>query len=149
MTFASHRLSTQLTARNFLPVLVASGSAWAAGNAQQFGNYVRFGDLVFVTARIVMGDTTTFGTGNYTTTLPVAADVSGGELRTVGRAFFNNQGTNVQPGQIEVIADGTSATLTYDDGVNALLNVGAAAPFTWADTDVLVFQLVYQSRAVS
>ena len=137
------------TATNYTPVIVASGTAWAAGNATQFGNYLEWGDLVFLAARIKLGSTTTHGTGTYTTTLPVAADTSGGELRFQGVGVANDAGTKLWSVGCIIAADGTSMSLYYDDGLGALVNLGATAPFTFTTNDVITFTLVYQKTAVT
>lgn len=138
------------SAINFTPVVVASGTAWAAGNAEQYGNYAEFGDLVFVTGRIKMGSTTTHGTGAYTTTLPVAADTSIAELRMIGHAFFNDaDGAKLWSGIVQSQADGTSADLFHNDGTGGLVGLSETVPFTWATDDVLVYTMIYQKTAVT
>lgn len=55
----------------------SSGGAPAVGNGNLYADYFMIGDIVFYAIRLVIGTTTTFGTGTYTFSLPVDRDSSG------------------------------------------------------------------------
>jgi hypothetical protein len=61
----------------YTPVWSSNGTAPVLGNGTLTGKYSTVGNMVFVTINGVMGSTTTYGTGNYTWTLPVASASDG------------------------------------------------------------------------
>jgi hypothetical protein len=57
----------------YTPVWAATGTAISLGNGTVTGLYMQAGKLVWGTFFITSGTTTTYGTGNYSITLPVTA----------------------------------------------------------------------------
>jgi hypothetical protein len=51
---------------------IVAGTAPTLGNGSLTGKYARVGDFVYFTINLVMGSTTTFGSGGYTFSLPFA-----------------------------------------------------------------------------
>ena len=121
-----------LTGTAFVPTWSSTGSAPAIGNGTIAGTYWRIGKLIFFIESLILGSTSTVGTGTYTFTIP-------GVAANVGAVAFG-------------VAVDASAALTY--GVNCVLsdtthlvpyptNVAGSAgitptvPFTWTTSDAL------------
>lgn len=125
---------------SYTPTWTATGSNPAIGNGTITGKYISLGGkCVVFGVRIVMGSTTTFGTGNYVVTLPLTADTN-------------------YAGAMLVLAADTSAVTNYNGRAFALstttmslITTDAAAaapytptvPFTFANTDVIGIFGVY------
>src|SRR5688500_12750202 len=56
----------------YTPTWASSGTQPAIGNGTLAGRYASVGKIVYVKLRLVAGSTTTFGTGDWTFSLPVA-----------------------------------------------------------------------------
>lgn len=112
------------------------------GNGVLTGRYLRLGKTIICTIVMQMGSTTTYGSGTWTITLPVASvwasqtDVSMGSAHlfdTSATARKGGQVFNVGQSTVQIVTD--SATL-----------VGTAVPWTWATGDVLSLNLVYEAN---
>lgn len=127
---------------------VAAGTPPAIGNGSLTGRYAKNGRVVHVHIRMAAGNTTTFGTGNWTFTLPVAAFQFGANDFSSGTATARDDsgGGGVTPGIS--ICDTNNATpviLVLNSSNGAVWNSGA--PFTWATSDILTIDLVFQSAS--
>lgn len=70
----------------YTPTWSSSGTAPAIGNGTLSGRYMKIGRTVFVNINVIFGSTTTYGTGNYSFTLPAQAVSSG--VAVVGTAHY-------------------------------------------------------------
>lgn len=68
----------------YTPTWSSTGTAPVLGNGTISGRYMKVGRTVTVNVNLVTGSTTTYGSGNYNFSLPVAAASSG--LATIGTA---------------------------------------------------------------
>lgn len=107
--------------------------AWTSGgtppaivNGTLEGRYVRVGKWVMVHIRVIMGSSTTFGTGQYFLSLPVNALVANYPLAT----YLLDNGTANKAG-VSFVTSGLN-TLAM---VQNTTDVAATAPHTWASTD--------------
>lgn len=123
---------------SYTPTWTASVSNPALGNGSfQYAAYTRKGRRVSVDVSLVMGSTTTFGTGVWRISLPVA--VSSG-VGAIGPAWAIDA-TNV-PYVMSVEAGVGLAYVTfYTDQVGG--QVGPSNPFAWAQDDRLRFSIEY------
>lgn len=131
----------------YTPAWTAATTNPAIGNGQIGGKFVKLGRLGVVWVRVVMGSTTTYGTGNYSLGLPAGwsadvATISGAVPRVgAGQAFDSSAGngydvvrvyaataSTIQP----VAADPPGATRGTGGGV-----FDNATPFIWASGDTL------------
>lgn len=120
---------------SFTPTWTSTGTQPALGNGVISGQYLRAGKLVIYRGRLDMGSTTTFGTGIYNFSLPVAFNTSGSN---VGVAFVSDATGN--PGPAAAGLFGSILFLMSSSG-----NVTATSPFTWAVNDNLGWTLLYES----
>ena len=124
--------SSSIPGRTFTPVWTASGTAPDIGNGSISGNYVWHGDSVTVNVRLTAGSTTTYGTGNYSFSLPFTA-----KYQAMGAAKMLDSGTAHFVGTVLVDAAASTAQ------VYAPAQVGQTYPHTWATSDTLAFTITY------
>lgn len=124
-------------AANITPVWNASGTAPAIGNGSISGRAVREGMNLKIFITIVMGSTTTFGTGVYTFTLPSPYS-SYTVKQAVGIARALDSGTNYRIGVV-VTSAGTPTFSVYSDAGSGQWS--PTVPFTWATNDTILMQI--------
>lgn len=117
---------------SWTPTWSASGTAPAIGNGTLTGNYLRVGKLVIFSFKFVAGSTTTFGTGTYTFTLPVAANLSSADLIAPATLLDNSTTTTNEANAVRGSAGSDQFVLRYHGGTG---NVGQTVPWTWATSD--------------
>ncbi|MEU9379994.1 hypothetical protein AB0D38_02840 [Streptomyces sp. NPDC048279] len=88
----------------YTPAWTSTGTAPAIGNGSITGRYIKFGRTVICEINMTAGSTTTFGTGNYSWSLPVTAASSG--MAVVGSSMF--LGTDRWNGSIVVSSAATT-----------------------------------------
>lgn len=116
------------------PVWASSGTAPSIGNGTLSCPYKITGDWCFFHFLFAPGSSTTFGTGNYTWTLPLTT-VSGFELVFTMRV--HDAGT-ADLSYIAEINGGSNLLSFYYAGIaTARLNISQTAPITWVNGDNL------------
>lgn len=124
----------------YTPVWSASGTAVSLGNGVITGAWMNTGKLVIGRIFLVMGSTTTYGTGNYSFTLPVASAVGNQWLPLGGCAC--RDASAAQTYGIEAFTGGASSVTA---GLNSNARLGQLVPFTWANTDTLAISFTYEA----
>lgn len=119
---------------SYTPTWTGSSSNPAIGNGAIDANYVRAGDLLLYKGVISAGSTTTFGTGYWIITIPVAITLG---LKNVGVCALHDASTptNDRAGAIEVLSSTTFRVVANGQ-------VSGTVPFTWASSDVLQWMLI-------
>jgi len=127
----------------YVPVWRSSGTAPAIGNGSLTGRFMQVGKTVFFSIHFVAGSTTTFGTGNYTVTLPVAAVALSARVGVYG----NLTDISATTSYIAFLywTNGTTANLVTNGSGGAHATVTNIAPFTWANTDEWAYQGCYEA----
>lgn len=92
---------------SYTPVWSSSGTAPAIGNGVLIGRYSRVGRIITCHINLIPGSTTTYGTGNYSFTLPIQAANAGasyvgnahllGTLRWAGQIVISPNATTTSP----------------------------------------------------
>jgi hypothetical protein len=129
---------------SYTPVWTASGTNPVIGNGTIEGWYKVIGKTCFVRGNIVMGSTTTFGTGEWYVSMPVTAVHADAILMTVtlldnGSAWYNATMAGARAGF------NTKAPMQYVNIVNGTANdVNATQPFTWTTSDRFVWNGSYE-----
>lgn len=111
----------------------ASGSAPAIGNGTLAGFFYKRDHTVFWRVRWLFGSTTTFGTGNYFFSLPVACVALGGMDWALGSGVIVDVSTQFR--YRTTATTNTATTLWLNLGDNNPGVMQAAAPVTWANGD--------------
>jgi hypothetical protein len=129
----------------YVPTWAAITTNPAIGNGTLQGFYMRIGKTIHFRVVITMGSTTTYGTGQWYATLPVAP------VSTLGRLQFNSSYYD------SAIAD-RSGVATWDSANSrvllhswpttagaALAQVSATVPHTWGTSDQVVVGGTYEA----
>jgi hypothetical protein len=130
----------------FTPTWSAPTTNPSLGNGVLDGRYVVFGTMCTLVVGLVMGSTTTYGSGNWAFSLPKTAKKTSG-INFYGVAHIRKVGTaNYE--RIAQISPSISTTVInmFTDptpGSNSA-NISATVPFTWGDGDSLGFQITYE-----
>lgn len=116
----------------------------AIGNGTLSGKYLLAGKLVMFRVVITMGSTTTYGTGEWTLTLPYSATTA------VNGPAFNGVARDVSASAsylvIGELSGASTLRMRITGGASGVLtSLTATAPFTWANTDTLLVSGVYEA----
>lgn len=115
---------------SYTPTWASTGTAPAILNGTLVGRYTQVLKTCFFAVGVTIGSTTTFGTGNYTLTLPLTPSSVVPYWSWLGYGLTG--GTSYQ---LTLDANGGSATaaMNYQSSTaGAKTRVGQTAPATWA-----------------
>ena len=124
----------------YTPTWTGSTTNPVLGNGTLTGKYVQLGKLVIAKATLTAGSTTTFGTGLWRLSLPVAAASA-----EVGAPYgtWSASDTGVADYSGFVVGSSSNRVAFYKFDNSAL--VGSTAPFTWGNTDVFMVSFTYEA----
>ena len=110
-------------------------------NGTATGRYIQYGKTVIFTAKITFGSTSTFGSGLWFISLPVARAAGG-----VVRADFFYEDASASNRYRGYNYGGTTTTLgiAYDDGGAVAIAVTPILPFTWTTSDFIEVSGTYE-----
>ncbi len=135
----------------YTPVWTASTTNPSLGNGSLTGRHQRFGRTRIVAINLIPGSTTTFGSGNYSLSLPAAAAASG--MTLLGEAQFLASGSgstgNRFLGQC-VISSGASTTSPFFPPSETSVIAGFMSPTQpeqFRSGDQLRLTLVYETAS--
>jgi hypothetical protein len=123
----------------FTPVWTGSSSNPAIGNGTLAGAYMQAGKLVHYVGRMFAGSTTTFGSGNYDMSLPVAG--ADADLGIGTCLLYDSSAAAARYGGAAVFD--TTAMIRFYAGTGGI--VTNLAPFTWANGDRLQWFITYEA----
>jgi hypothetical protein len=124
--------------KTFTSSWTTNGSAPAISNGTITAYYQTWGPLCFVSLKMVIGSSTTFGTGGWRFSLPIAAL---NLVNECGSAFFEDTGTQFYSGSCMVYAGEQVVHPSSNGGAMTSTN-----PFSWATGDILSLSLAYHWR---
>lgn len=131
---------------SFVPNFTASVTDPVIGDGTVLGKYKQIGKTVFLKINIVMGNSTTFGSGNYNISLPVTAKDNSGIILP---ATYLQNGTGYFLGSAINEYDGSNSHVTLmaiDSTTPAMATtVSPSVPFTWASTDTIHISGSYEA----
>ena len=120
------------------PTWTSSGTAPAIGDATVLKDYIRNGNAVTLSFSVAFGASSTFGTGQYSFALPCAHV---GSAAAIGSAILIDSSTsNIYTASVYVGPAASTAQI-YVTASGATTAVGAAVPFTWAQSDSIFAQV--------
>jgi hypothetical protein len=138
--------------------LASDGQAWTVytpswtasitnpniGNGTIVGRYKAIGKTVFVSVKITMGTTTTYGSGTWRISLPVNAFSTSS---VIFPTLFIDNGFNRFQGSSNTEYGGSTTYVTpvWDKGISGSTAVNSAIPFTWGSADSFLFGGSYES----
>lgn len=116
----------------YTPTWTGASSNPAIGNGTIAGAFLELGKLLFFRAHIVMGSTTTYGSGDWILTLP-SGKTAVTQYETAS-AFLRDSGTTVQAGSCKFQnADLNTFKVATADNFSDV-----STPWTWANGDELI-----------
>jgi len=118
----------------------ASTTNPAIGNGTLNGKYVQIGKIITCNIYLLVGSTTTFGSGNWSFSLPktIALSIVG----FVGNWVAVDMGTNTFSGQIIGNGGDNKIEAFVRDGIS--INLSSTLPHTWASGDLLYISITYE-----
>jgi len=128
----------------YSPSWTASTTNPVIGNGTITGRYKAIGKTVFVSVKINMGTSTTYGSGTWRVSLPVNAfSASSAMFPTV----FLDNGFNWFQGTSYTEYGGATSYVTpvWDKGATGSAAIDSTTPFTWGSTDSFSFAGSYES----
>ena len=113
------------------------------GNGTLSGRYVQIGKSVIYSIALVMGSTTTYGSGIWRFSLPKL--VANSSVRYIGQWRAYDASTGASYSGVTSLSSGNSGIIIFsrDQGSSTLSNV---VPFTWASSDELFVTIVYETE---
>lgn len=139
ITAADLNTATQQSAwAAYTPTWTSTGTAPAVGNGAIAGEYAKVGRLVTVRLSLDTGSTTTYGTGNYIFSLPLAASTtgvgSGGFASSGSWGIFNAGNSNFYTATAVIQQSSTSSVVGLVSGSANFLGAANPAAFSGSGT---------------
>ena len=132
--------------QSYTPTWTAATTNPLIGNGTLTGRYIVIGKLCTYVLGMVMGSTTTYGSGDWAFSLPINAMNTAGinfygvaHLRKVGTANYERIAEIVPANSVSVINMFTDPT----QGSNST-KISATVPFTWGEGDAFRFEITYE-----
>jgi hypothetical protein len=129
--------------RSYTPSWTAASINPSIGNGSLEGWYKVVGKICFVRGNIVIGSTTTFGSGEWYVSMPFTASHADAILMTAnlldnGTAWYNATMNGARAGF------NYKAPIQYQGGAGTALDVNATQPYTWANSDRFLWNGSYE-----
>jgi hypothetical protein len=124
----------------YTPTWTGSLSNPAIGDGKIEGRFFKQGSLIIYNGLINVGSTTTFGSGDWRISLPVACANNDPNV-AIGSLYLLDAGTRNYTGITYMF--GTNAFYMIND--NSTGAVGPTIPFTWATNDLIRWTIVYEA----
>ena len=128
---------TGLPVAGYTPAWTTSGTQPNIGNGSITGRYVVMGKICFLHITVVFGSTSTFGTGGFTFSTPVAPVLQGALLTAL---YFDSSPGQFYSGNGRTVGN----TVVLYTNATPLAACAAAAPFTWASADQMQIDITYE-----
>jgi hypothetical protein len=127
----------------YTPSWTAASVNPSIGNGSLEGWYKIVGKTCFVRGNIVIGSTTTFGSGEWYVSMPFTASHADAILMTAnlldnGTAWYNAVLNGARAGF------NYKAPIQYQGGAGTALDVNATQPYTWANSDRFLWNGSYE-----
>lgn len=114
----------------------------AIGNGVLSGRYMRVGKTITANITIVMGSTTTYGSGTWTLSLPVASVFTTTTYVNLGSVSMRDTSASANSTGVAILANQTTAQMVVG---SSSAFVSTTAPWTWANGDTLSVTLNYEA----
>lgn len=130
----------------YTPTWTAVTTNPALGNGSLVGRYMKIGRTVFCNINLVAGSTTTFGSGNYSWSLPAQAASAG--MAVIGSGQLIN-GSNRYAGYIVVASGVTTTNFFVPTSTTSSLTdfLTGTRPETLAATAQIRLSFVYEAAS--
>jgi hypothetical protein len=125
---------------SYTPTWTGTGSNPAIGNGTLAGLFRLSGRTVHFTVYVLMGSTTTFGTGNWSWALPVTSTASNEGFTFA--VFYNDTGTGEAAAIARLASTTTVRAFGLADGGGGFTST---SPITWANGDSIRISGAYEA----
>lgn len=115
----------------------SSGTAPTLGNGTKTSDYEIQRNMCFIQFTIVMGSTTTYGTGTWLFVMPINR-VGGSTRNLVG------QGADASAGLIRQLMNTWNSAVNIALAPDSAANIGPTVPWTWATSDTIAISGWYR-----
>lgn len=123
----------------YTPTWTSNATNPVLGNGTLTGTYCRINKLVITSFKLLMGSTTTYGTGVYRISLPIAA-------RDADQTFGTVIGYDASTGLFySLLVSSTTSTQVYLSYGTAGGVFAATVPITWAASDQVKGTFIYEA----
>ena len=122
---------------SYTPNWTSDGTAPAIGNGTIAGHYAQFNDLVMVRIQVEFGSTTTFGTGEWSFSLPTNLGITGAVRQACSWMAIDISAFARYGGAAE-LSGSQVYRLVYNNQ-----RMTPTVPFTWASGDILFLTGTY------
>jgi hypothetical protein len=122
----------------------ASTSNPGIGNGTLAGRYKQVGKTVFVNIQLVIGSSTTLGTGYWQFSLPVTAQSTNAVILN---GIFSQPGTQFLQGSAITSYDNNTGYVVplLNNGASGSTTITSSSPFSWATSNILTLSGMYES----
>ncbi len=130
----------------YTPTWTAATTNPAIGNGTLTGRYIVIGKLCTYVLGLVMGTTTTYGSGNWAFSLPINAVNTAG-IYFLGVAHLRKAGSGNYERIVQIAPAVSVSTISlFNDPTqgSSSLYISATAPFTWGVGSTLNFEITYE-----
>jgi hypothetical protein len=129
---------------SYTPAWTASTTNPAIGNGTLLGGYRRIGNQIDFWIQFIAGSTSTFGSGAYYLSLPVATTIESGSYNFGYQVILLDSGTAWYPNYYGIgTSDGQTGKFLILNS-STLAAITPTSPFTWTTGDVIIVQGSYR-----
>ena len=132
--------------QSYTPIWTAVTTNPSIGNGTLVGRYTQIGKTCILVIGLTMGSTTTYGSGNWSFSLPKTAKNTSGinfygvaHIRKVGTANFKRRSQIMSSMSTTVIN-----MFIFPTPGSKSANISATVPFTWGEGDAFGFEITYE-----
>lgn len=130
---------------SYLVAWTSTGVAPAIGNGTLFGQFKLAGKMCVVEIALIAGGTTTFGTGDWSLSLPFSAASHGGSFHMTGAGRLIDLTVGHTGAYVINGTDATKVRIGSNMGIPVTLIVDSDTPFIWASGDELHLSFTYET----
>jgi hypothetical protein len=126
----------------FTPTWTATSTNPAIGNGTLEGKYMQFGKMCYVRYRLVIGSTTTTGSGGWRFSLPFTARTN--SINDGAPAGGYSEDNAVAGYRIVACSMGSGGTTVCPQNGTGNSDYASNTPFTWGNADYMQFSIIYE-----
>jgi hypothetical protein len=126
---------------SYAPAWTTTGTAPAIGNGTLTGQYSQDGKKIICRGALVLGSTSTVGTGTFIISVPVAAV----DANQIGTAIVWDNSANASRFSATAVFNTTSNMTFYIGTGGVVTNAAPVFSGGWAVSDKIIWQITYEA----
>lgn len=132
----------------YTPVWTSDGTAPALGNATVTAVYKKVGRFVHYIGKVVMGSSSTYGTGSYSFSLPYTQSTNQLTVALGGIAYLFDSSATAYMLATPLLTAANKFIITYPATYGGTYTgAGQLAPWTWATSDQITWNITYEAAS--